>query len=312
MTAQIHLARRAIGRGSVSERVAQGDREHTPVGVVGSTTNVGTSALVDRWSQLGIDVALLSPEESLRSLGRGDVALSRLDVTPALDGVEPGLLALLLLDRRGVRVLNPVEGVLAAHDKRRTARLLQTLGLPHPRTRFVPPGGPVPSPPVVLKPRFGSWGRDVACCRSNAEVASYLDGVRDRQWYRRGGVLAQEVVPNAGRDLRVIVAGGRVVGAIERRAARGEWRTNLSCGGTAAPASVSDAAAELALTAAVLAPLDFVGVDLLPLGGERYVILELNAAVDFDAGYSLAGQDIYAVAATSLELLPRLRAVAAI
>jgi len=45
-----------------------------------------------------------------------------------------------------------------------------------------------------------------------------------------------------------------------------------------------------------------VGVDLLPIDGERYVVLELNGAVDFDERYSLDGLDVYAEAARALGL----------
>jgi len=47
---------------------------------------------------------------------------------------------------------------------------------------------------------------------------------------------------------------------------------------------------------------DFVGVDLMPIGEGAYTVLELNAAVDFDGRYSLAGGDVYAATADALGL----------
>ena len=96
----------------------------------------------------------------------GAVALGRLDVVDGLDGVEDGLWALGSLAARGVVVLNRAGALLAAHDKLLTAKVLQRAGLPHPRTRILHPGGHVPDweGPVVVKPRFGSWGRDVELC----------------------------------------------------------------------------------------------------------------------------------------------------
>jgi glutathione synthase/RimK-type ligase-like ATP-grasp enzyme len=47
---------------------------------------------------------------------------------------------------------------------------------------------------------------------------------------------------------------------------------------------------------------DLVGVDLLPLPGGRYVVLELNGAVDFDDRYSLPDTSIYSEAARALDL----------
>ena len=45
----------------------------------------------------------------------------------------------------------------------------------------------------------------------------------------------QRAVDHGGRDVRVFVVGGAVLGAIERRAPEGEWRTNVSRGGSARP-----------------------------------------------------------------------------
>jgi hypothetical protein len=119
--------------------------------------------LVRGWRRLGIPAELLAPATALRRLGPGDVALVRLDVTSALDGVEPGLAEVAELPARGVRLLNRPEALLAAHDKLQTARRLATVGIPHPQTlhRNRPDEIRGLEPPLVLKPRFGSWGKDL-------------------------------------------------------------------------------------------------------------------------------------------------------
>lgn len=274
------------------------------IAVVGSAANDGTVALVEGWARLGLEADLLTAAEARRALRPGDVCVARLDIRPELDGVEEGLLDLLLLERRGIDVRNTAAALLVAHDKLRTARLLHRSLLPHPATGHLRLRRPVAvEAPVVLKPRFGSWGRDVALCEDEASVASYLSAVQDRRWFARHGVLVQEVLPIVGHDLRVLVAGGHVVGAIERSAAPGEWRTNISTGGSSAPAqAVPAAAAELAATAAAVADLDLVGVDLLPVGPDAWVVIEINGAVDFDAEYGFGGADVYAEAAAAMGL----------
>lgn len=106
---------------------------------------------------------LLAPRDALRRLRPGDVALNRLDVLPTLDGVEEGLWIVSQLEAHGVRVLNPPSALLSAHDKLLTARLLESAGLPHPRTARLTCAASAAGFrfPVVAKPRFGSWGRDV-------------------------------------------------------------------------------------------------------------------------------------------------------
>jgi glutathione synthase/RimK-type ligase-like ATP-grasp enzyme len=84
-------------------------------------------------------------------------------VLHTLDGVEPQIWELQRLEDVGIRLLNPTAALLSSHDKLATALLLHRAGIPHPATAHVDLGGNRASldPPIVVKPRFGSWGRDV-------------------------------------------------------------------------------------------------------------------------------------------------------
>lgn len=272
------------------------------VAIVGSPqqTNV---ALVAAWQAHGLAAALVSPSEAKTLLGPGDMALARLDVLPALDGIEDGLDELGDLSRRGVRLLNSRRALVCAHDKLLTAESLVTARLPHPKTVHLPrEDAPLGlRPPFVLKPRFGSWGLDVFLCETEQSFETVLRQIRDRSWFLRHGALLQELVPSTGRDIRILVAGGRVVGAIQRIASPGEWRTNVSRGAARVPLTPSPEACRLAIAAAAAVGADFVGVDLLPLE-DRYVVIELNGAVEFDKRYDLDGNDVYMQIATALAL----------
>lgn len=262
--------------------------------VAGGPSNETNLSLVAAWGELGVETALVPPGRLRDEVAADDVVLARLDVLPTLDGVEPGLLEVLMAERRGCRVLNPARVLLETHDKLRTARRLAEAGLPHPRVSHVtthePPIGL--DYPVVVKPRFGSWGKDVVRCETPRDLALYLDRLGARPWFRRHGALVQELIPPQGYDLRVIVAGGRTVGAIERIAAPGEWRTNISLGGSKRRCAPSAEASAVAAAAAAAIGADLVGVDLLP-AESGYIVIELNGAVEFDPGYSLPGSDIY-------------------
>ena len=246
---------------------------------------------------------VLSPAEALAVMRPGDVALGRLDVLETLDGVDDGLWALGELEARGVRVLNGAGTLLATHDKLLTARLLHGAGLPHPRTtHHGRSSGLVRSGrtgPLVVKPRFGSWGRDVVRCETPLELENHLELIRDRPWFRCHGALIQDLVDPRGYDLRLVVAGDRVVGSIMRVAREGEWRTNVALGATRLPTEPPVQAQELALAAAATVGASLVGVDLLPDGRGGWTILELNGAVEFTDEYSL-GQNVFT--ATVFEL----------
>ncbi len=256
---------------------------------------VGVTALPTVWESM-------TPERALDELVSGDVALGRLDVLPTLDGIDDGLWALGALAARGVLVLNHPAALLATHDKLLTARLLRRHGVPHPVTWHIRSGRPSPVAvqPVVLKPRFGSWGREIYRCDDHTSLRSALERVRDTTWYQRHGALVQELVPPQGYDLRILVAAGRVVGAVFRIAAPGEWRTNVALG--AVRRQVADPPSEasaLAVAAARATGASLVGVDLLPDGQGGWIVVELNGAVEFTDEYATWG-DVFVETAAEL------------
>ena len=291
-----------LGRRMVTARPSAPAAPRVAVlGTDASNTNV---ELTRAWCAFGIDAALVGPDEVDSWLREGDTVLGRLDILPTVDGVGPGLLKLMWLERRGFRVLNTASALAAAHDKLLTARLLARAGIPHPRTEHLWPHGDLPEIglPLVIKPRVGSWGIDVFRCDTEHALRRTLEEVRSRPWFKRHGALVQELIPPTGHDLRLIVAHGVVIGAVRRVAAPGEWRTNVSLGGRRRKARPSAAACALGVAAASAIGADLVGIDLLEAGG-GYSVIELNGAVDFDTTYSLPGRDVLREAAVALGLL---------
>jgi len=252
------------------------------------------AAIVAACRQRGIRAYPVTPAEAARRALPGDLVLVRVDVSPTLDGVDSGIWKLRRL-ADGVRVLNRLGPLLTAHDKLGTAVALAQQGLPHPRTAQVDEGDPTTEipPPLVVKPRFGSWGKDVFLCPTQQDYVRCLRRVRRRRWFRRHGALVQELVPPRGRDMRLVVARGELVGAIERIAAPGEWRTNICLGGQRRRVDPPPDARAIAERAASAIGCDLVGVDLLPLPDGGWTVLELNAAVEMTRDYSLDGSDVY-------------------
>ncbi len=265
------------------------------VALLGSPTRTNIQ-LAFAWRQLGVDAFVLWPAEAIERLGAGDTAIGRLDVRPTLDGVEPGIESLEELDgRRDIRLVNRPDALLACHDKLATAERLREAGLPHPWTLHIEPGKPLPAVPLpcVLKPRFGSWGQDVLLARTIEDLVGLIKLISDRPWWKQDGALLQELVSDSRCDVRIIVAGDRVVAGGQRMAGPGEWRTNVTLGGQVVEAELPPGTSELAIETARAIGIDFVGVDLLPTR-DVWTVLELNGAVDFDTKYKLRGIDPYA------------------
>lgn len=258
-------------------------------------SSVTNELLIGAFHERGVSAEIVRPTKVSGLARRGEIVLARLDVRPTLDGVEDGIWELRRVERMGARVLNPAPSLMACHDKLQTALRLAAAGVPHPHTSHVCSGAPVREIDgrVVVKPRFGSWGKDVFLCESQGELERCLRRLRRKRWFRRQGALVQAYVPSLGFDLRVLVAGGEAVGAVQRIAAPGEWRTNIALGALRLPVTPSPEACALAIAAAAAVGGDLVGVDLLPSADGGYVALEVNGAVDFTSEYSIGDEDVF-------------------
>src|SRR4029078_6384633 len=144
------------------------------------------------------------------------------------------LVALHGSERVGVPLVNSRRAIERSVDKFYTTALLQEAGLPTPDTvvcedaneamaAVAAMGG------VIIKALLGSMGHGMVRV-SDPDVAFRV--VRSLEQLRIV-FYVQRVVHRSGRGVRVFVVGGRVLGAIERRAPEGQWRTNVSLGGAA-------------------------------------------------------------------------------
>jgi RimK family alpha-L-glutamate ligase len=259
-----------------------------------------TDALVKALADVGAIAARVDPAMAAEIARPGDLVVGRVDVLPDVSGIAPGLSDLARAAASGATVLNPSSALVAAHDKLLTAERFVERGVPHPETVHVDAETirKLDRFPCVVKPRFGSWGRDVVLVPSPAELEVTAKLFARRRWFREDGAIAQEYI-DTRTDLRVLICCGSVVGAVSRIARPGEWRTNVALGARRRPALPDLAAQAVAVAAAAAVEGDLVAVDLLP-SPSGWLALEVNGAADFNQDYGLNGEDVFGRIATLL------------
>jgi len=137
---------------------------------------------------------------------------------------------------------------------------------------------------MVVKPRAGSCGQRMALLQEGSFLPDNV-----YQITTRNGYLIQEFAPY-DNDYRVIVVGGKSIGAIERVPQENDFRANISLGAAARavpPESVGDIT-ELAEHIANKLRCDYVGVDILRCGSKLYA-LEVNFFANFRGFESIHG-----------------------
>lgn len=241
------------------------------------------------------------------SLFSADAVLPRIIPNGSLEQIIFRVDALHWIEERGIPVVNSARAIERSVDKFYTTALLQEAGLPVPETvvceradaamnaiRRMLAGGSE----VIVKPIFGSMGHGLVRV-SDPELAWRV--VRPLE-QMRSVFYVQQAIDHGGRDLRLFVVGGRVVGAIERIAPPGDWRTNVARGGLARLMEPSSEwVVDCAVRAAQAIGANYAGVDLLvSRSGETYV-LEVNGIPGWKGLQSATGADIAATIVNEVE-----------
>ncbi|MBQ8002925.1 MAG: ATP-grasp domain-containing protein [Clostridia bacterium] len=136
------------------------------------------------------------------------------------------------LEKLGVKVYNSSFISRTANDKWNTYCYLKQKGIRLPETFLVTDSFTPPYYPMVLKPCMGKGGRCVEIINNYAEFASYKERVGEK-------TIAQKVVSDKGRDLRVYVVGNKIIKAM-LRVSDTDFRSNFCLGGKALEYDLSD------------------------------------------------------------------------
>jgi ribosomal protein S6--L-glutamate ligase len=199
------------------------------------------------------------------------------------------------LDQMGVPVLAAATPIARSRDKLRALQLLSRFGIDIPRTVMCRFRDEVPDAvemvgglPCIIKLIQGTQGVGVMMASTMAEVQGMLDTL----WTLGQEILLQELVAESrGRDVRALVVGDRVVGAMRRTARAGEFRSNIHRGGSAEAVELPREFAEAAVKAARVVGLEVAGVDMLEARtGPK--IMEVNCSPGFEGLEAATGKDV--------------------
>src|SRR3954451_25475642 len=246
------------------------------VAVIGSTGGWHAERLERALSARGHECAFAPVTRIVGRIDGGfrarsrDVALEACDVVivraiprGSLEQIVFRVDSLHALHAVGVRAVNPALAIEHTIDKFLASALLAAAGVATPRTvaceraddaleAFDDLGAD-----VIVKPLFGSMGFGIARVEDRDVAARVFRALE----IERAVYYLQETLPHQDVDIRALVVGERVVGAIERVGTG--WRSNLARGATARPVTLDEDRAQMCVQAAAALGADYAGVDVL-------------------------------------------------
>lgn len=206
-----------------------------------------------------------------------------------------GMAVVRQFEAMGVYCLNNAAPIGASRDKLLAHQVLSRHGLGMPETAFAKSSHDtkgildlVGGAPVVVKLLESTQGKGVVLADSRAGASAIVDAFRGLNAH----FLVQEFVKEAnGSDLRCFVIDGKVVGAMIRTAAEGDFRSNVHQGGTVKTVRLSKDERRSAIKAARILKLNVAGVDILR-SNDGPKILEVNSSPGLQGIEEATGKDI--------------------
>jgi ribosomal protein S6--L-glutamate ligase len=280
-----------------------------------------TQRLIEAARQRGHTVRVLDPLRCYMRIAPDDFSLHYKGRELAdYDAVLPrigasvskyGTAVLRQFEMMGAYTPNPSDAILRSRDKLRAHQLMAQDGIALPLTVY----GDNPDdtsdlltmlgpPPCIVKLVEGTQGSGVILAEKPSAARSVIEAFRGLY----ANFLVQEFIEEArGSDLRCFVVGGKVVAAMQRNAAEGEFRANLHRGGHAIAVELSPEEETVAVRACRSVGLGIAGVDLLR-SRRGPLVLEVNSTPGLEGIEGASGIDVATAIVTYLE--QRVRRVA--
>lgn len=204
-----------------------------------------------------------------------------------------------LIEKAGIPVFNSAAATEICDDKMLTHTVLADCGILMPDTVAGPlcynSEGRVTDEylrratetlglPLVVKECHGSFGEQVYLCRTKSELKTVIDKIKNKPY-----LLQRYESCSSGRDMRVIVIGGKAVCGMVR-VSRNDFRSNAAMGGKCVGVVVPKDVAAICEKAAQIIGLDFCGVDVLLTDPPK--LCEVNSNAMFEAMEQATGFNV--------------------
>ncbi len=213
------------------------------------------------------------------------------------------------LEKAGLRLFNSARAIELCDDKMKTYLALVGAGLPMAECIAAPlcytPNAKADEVflqnvakklgfPLVVKKSYGSFGAGVHLVHGMPQLIKIA-----QQFLYEPHFYQRYIGASCGRDIRVIVIGGKAVAAMERVAMQGEFRSNVELGGEGRRIALTEACASVAERAAQALGLEYCGVDLLQ-GENGPVLCEVNSNAFFEGLEKTTGFNVAAAYAAHI------------
>jgi ribosomal protein S6--L-glutamate ligase len=206
-----------------------------------------------------------------------------------------GLAVLRQFEMMGVWPLNESVAIGRSRDKLRSLQLLARAGVGLPVTAYAHSSKltddiieSVGGAPVVIKLLEGTQGIGVVLGETHNSAKSVIEAFRGVNV----NILVQEFIKEAGgTDIRCLVIGEKVVAAMKRKGAEGDFRSNLHRGGSASVVKITPEERTTAVRAARTMGLNVCGVDMLR-SNHGPVVMEINSSPGLEGIEGATGLDI--------------------
>lgn len=226
-----------------------------------------------------------------KALPRYDAVIPRIGASVTFYGTS----VVRQFEMMGTFSINESVAISRSRDKLRSLQLLSRKGIGMPRTGFA--NHPdriddliknVGGAPVVIKLLEGTQGIGVVL----ADTAKTAEAIIEAFMGLNASILVQEYIEEAGgADIRCLVVGGKVIAAMKRQGAPGEFRSNLHRGGSASLVRLSPAERKTAVDAAKTMGLNMCGVDILR-SKNGPMVMEVNSSPGLEGIETATGKDI--------------------